>query len=295
MEIRSNLGSKILERLQEWEDKERQLPGFIQFYRELLKMQSEVECRATVRKPSLAPGVVRERLSEGVPLLSFEDFQPDWQDVQKIFEQIALWLVKDSGGPSDEAVALTNISRNPYQLKAILGDWYRGHSVADIPGVEGIEPELLTFVVATALKPFLSAYSRHLLPQVDQELWCRTYCPVCGGKPDFSYLDKERGARWLLCWRCDAEWLFLRLACPCCGTQNQDALSYFTDEEDSSMYRLYVCEQCRTYIKTIDLRRTESAVLLPLERLMTLDMDRKAQDKGYKPGWSTPAVPVRVT
>ena len=34
----------------------------------------------------------------------------------------------------------------------------------------------------------------------------------------------------------------------------------------------------------IDLRRTESQVLLPLERVMTLDMDREGQEKGYKPG-----------
>ena len=90
------------------------------------------------------------------------------------------------------------------------------------------------------------------------------------------------GLRGLLCSRCDAEWLFQRLQCPYCGTQNQAALAYFTDDE--GVYRLYVCEQCHKYIKTIDLRHTESEVLV--ERVLTLDMDRQAQEKGYKPGWS---------
>jgi len=27
-------------------------------------------------------------------------------------------------------------------------------------------------------------------------------------------------------------------------------------------------------------------VLLPLERVMTLDMDGQGQEKGYKPGWA---------
>ncbi|MBA7684396.1 Protein FdhE [subsurface metagenome] len=76
--------------------------------------------------------------------------------------------------------------------------------------------------------------------------------------------------------------LFQRLECPYCGNQNQAALAYFTDDE--GLYRLYVCEQCHTYIKAVDLRRTESQVLLPLERVMTLDMDREGQEKGYKPG-----------
>jgi len=88
-----------------------------------------------------------------------------------------------------------------------------------------------------------------------------------------AYLDRENGVRWLLCSRCDATWLFQRLECPYCGIQNQNALAYFTNE-DSRMYRLYVCEECRAYIKAIDLRRTGKEILLPLERLTTLDMDK---------------------
>ncbi len=149
---------------------------------------------------------------------------------------------------------------------------------------EGVDCELLGSVIAATLKPFLSAYARLLLPEMNQELWRRRYCPICGGRPNFAYLDKERGARWLVCSRCDAEWLFVRLECPYCGTQNQAALAYFTDEEESCLYRLYVCGECRTYIKAIDLRRTGSEILLPFERVITLDMDRQAQEAGYKPG-----------
>jgi len=72
--------------------------------------------------------------------------------------------------------------------------------------------------------------------------------------------------------------------CPYCGTKDQNALAYFADDE--GLYRLYVCEQCHTYIKAIDLRHTESEVLLRLERVMTLDLDRQGQEKGYQPGYS---------
>ena len=112
---------------------------------------------------------------------------------------------------------------------------------------------------------------------------------MCGNKPDFSFLDKEMGMRWLLCSHCDTKWIFQRLQCPYCGTQNQDALAYFTD--DKGVYRLYVCEQCHKYIKTIDLRHTGPEVLLPLERILTLDMDRQAQDKGYQAGHSEAILP----
>jgi len=149
---------------------------------------------------------------------------------------------------------------------------------------DGVNECLLEDIIQATLKPFLVGYSKALLSSVNQERWRRGYCPICGGSPDFAFLDKEYGARWLLCGRCDTEWLFQRLECPYCGNQNQAALAYFTDDE--GLYRLYVCEQCHTYIKAVDLRRTESQVLLPLERVMTLDMDREGQEKGYKPGHS---------
>ena len=286
VEATSEVDSKILDRLQEWEQREGQLPSFTKYYRELLQIQSEAKSCIIVAKPSLNKDLVRDRLREGIPLLLFKDFSPDWHQVQTVFEQVVVWSVKDSEDPSGESERLKNISRNRSLLKKVAGAWYQGHSLTGITTAEGMDDELLTSVIAATLKPFLFAYSRLLLPEVDQELWRRRHCPICGGKPDFAYLDKERGARWLVCSRCDSEWLFLRLECPYCGTQNQDALAYFTDEEESYLYRLYVCEQCRTYIKAIDLRRAEREVLLPLERVMTIDMDKQGQEKRYRPGWT---------
>jgi len=286
VEVTSEVDSKILDRLQEWEQRESQPPNFTQFYRELFQIQSEAKSRIIVAKPDLAEDLVRDRLRGGIPLLLFKDFSPDWHQVQTVFQQVVVWAAKDSGDPSGESERLKNIGRNRSLLRKVARAWYQGHSLKDIAMAEGVDDGLLTSAIAATLKPFLFAYSRLLLPEVDQELWRRRYCPICGGKPDFAYLDKERGARWLLCTRCDTEWLFLRLECPYCGTQNQDALAYFTDGEKSYLYRLYVCEQCRTYIKAIDLRYAESEVLLPLERMITLDMDKQGQEKGYRPGWT---------
>jgi FdhE protein len=274
-----------LERLREWEQREGQLPGFIKLYRELLNIQSEAKSRITITKPSLVKSSVPKRLCYGIPLLSLKDFSPDWNEVRRVFEQIVLWVAKNSEDlSSGEIESLRNIAYNSSVLKKGVRAWYQTHSLTPIARAQGIDVELLSSVVGAALKPVLFAYARLLLPEMDQELWRRGYCPICGGNPDFAFLDKERGARWLLCDRCDTEWLFQRLECPYCGNQNQAALSYFTDDE--GVYRLYVCERCRKYIKTIDLRRTESEVLLLLERVLTLDMDKQAQEKGYKPDHS---------
>ena len=280
----SETEAKILQKLDELEQRDGELPSFVQLYRQVLRLQSEVRSQLTTPKSNLGQDVVSDRLSQGIPLLPFEDLLLDWAQVQVLLQEIIRSVAKDSPDASKEVKTLGNILSEKAVLEEVIRTWYEGSSLIPIAMRHSIDSELLGLVVAAVVKPFLSVYSEVLLPKVDQESWRRRYCPICGGRPDFAYLDEERGARWLLCSRCDAEWLFLRLACPYCGTQNQNDLAYLTDEAESYLYRLYVCEQCRTYIKAIDFRHTESEVLLPLERMMTIDMDRQAQEKGYKPG-----------
>jgi hypothetical protein len=42
--------------------------------------------------------------------------------------------------------------------------------------------------------------------------------------------------------------------------------------------------KCHRYIKAIDLRKTEAEILLPLERIVTMDLDRQGEEAGYRPG-----------
>ena len=124
-----------------------------------------------------------------------------------------------------------------------------------------------------------------MIDSVKQEEWRRVQCPICGGKPDMAYMEQEVGARWLVCSRCDTEWIFQRLQCPYCANENQDDLTFFSDEDDA--YRLYVCNKCHSYIKTIDSRKVKAEVFIPLERILTIDIDVQAQEKGYHPGHFT--------
>ena len=125
------------------------------------------------------------------------------------------------------------------------------------------------------------SHARALIGLVDQDAWRRSYCPVCGGNADFAYLETERGSRYLLCSRCDSEWLFQRLRCPYCHTEDQNALSYYSNDEE--VYRLYVCERCKHYLKTIDLRKAKPEVEISVERLLTYELDAQAREDGYLP------------
>jgi FdhE protein len=286
MKLTNEIDNRIIGSLSNLEKGEGDFSRLARVYRELLLIQMEAKVTATV--VSLNPGEnpVRERLREGIPALLFEDFHPDWNQAQAVLKQIIAWAGADSELSCGMHDDLRNIDTNLVFLREAAEVWYRGLSLKSLPVAQSVDVELLTSVVGATLKPFLSAYSELLLPGVEQESWRRNYCPICGGKPDFTSL-KEGGTRWLFCSRCDGEWLFSRMECPYCGTRNQEALAYFTGEEQPGLYRLYVCEECHTYIKGIDSRLSGAEVLLPLERVSTLDLDRQGQEKGYQPGWTT--------
>jgi FdhE protein len=176
---------------------------------------------------------------------------------------------------------MDDISANAELLKEALKVWFGGSTVSSQVKIKKSEPNpIIGSILQATLYPWLTAYASELLPLIKVELWRKQYCPVCGGSPDFAYLEKEKGERWLVCSRCDAQWPFYRLTCPYCTNQEHKDLAFFSD--DKGLYRLYVCEKCHRYIKAIDLRKTSEETLLPLERVMTLDMDRQAIEQGYK-------------
>lgn len=274
--------NEIAQRLEE-EGKKRGLPPrLLEFYRRLFGIQYRAEQRIGIARPGLSREAINERIDQGLSLISFDELALDWPLLKDIFTEVTTSFTDfpDLFGELPKSLRQPRPQLSFY--KNVAKAWFERAELPSTIAVNDVsEYFLLEAIVRATLKPFLVSYARALIGLVNQERWRRERCPVCNGKPDFAFLDKERGARWLLCSRCNAEWLFQRLQCPYCGSQNQGDLSYFTD--DKEVYRLYVCEQCHKYIKAIDLRHTESEVLLPLERVLTLDMDIQAQEKGYGP------------
>ncbi len=279
------INSKILERLDEWQQSDGSLPEVVEFYKRLLHIQTNIEPHLYTPQPILPQAEVLDRLRQGIPLLEWQDLSLDWSTLQNLFQKVTDVAGEYYKAASGDFARLRDIASDISLLQAATKAWYDGQSLSSLAATHAVSEELLAAVIHSAVKPFLTAHSEELISLVEQERWRRGYCPICGGKPDFASLDKERGARWLLCSRCDAQWLFQRLQCPYCDTQDQNALAYFTD--DDGLYRLYVCQQCRSYLKAVDLRRTEEEILLPLERVLTVDMDRQGREKGYRGGWTS--------
>jgi FdhE protein len=272
----------IIVRLEREGEKRGLTPRFLEFYRRLFEIQFRAEKRIGITKPVIKLESMNERLEQGLPLISFNELALDWPLIKDIFIEVVSVFAdySDIFGELPE-----NLQKSKSQLslpKKTAKAWFESRELPTGMTINNADEHMLIdAIIQATLKPFLVSHSKVLSRYINQERWRRNYCPVCGGYPDFAFIDNEQASRWLLCSRCDTQWLFQRLQCPYCNNEEQKELAYFTD--DLGIYRLYTCEKCHKYIKAIDLRATTSDILLPLERLFTLDMDRQAQEKGYQP------------
>jgi FdhE protein len=89
------------------------------------------------------------------------------------------------------------------------------------------------------------------------------------------------GRRRLHCELCGTEWLYARIGCPFCGSEDQDRLGYLEAEGEEG-FRVNLCEACRRYLKTVDRRVLVTPAPLDLEHLATLHLDLIAAERGYR-------------
>ena len=273
--MKEDIAGAILNKLDGQEKEEGSLPLLLDFYRGLVRLQSAVRERIAPPLPAPDRDSARARISEGRPLLAAGELDLDWPLVQDVFSQVRALF---SAYPRLFGEAVARLPAAGTLTREAVDAWFAGNTLPPVI-VDGIGEKLMLAVIQATMQPFLSVYSQAVMDFVEQERWRRGYCPVCGGSPDLAFLKGDVGARWLLCSRCDTPWLFQRLECPFCGSQEQPDLLFFTDA--SELYRLYVCERCKCYLKAIDLRKTQGDVPLPLERFFTLDLDTQARERGY--------------
>jgi transcription elongation factor Elf1 len=272
----------IIQRLHDWEKSGARFPGPIDQQLRLLRLYIEAQPRIGTPNPHLARDAVSALLMQGKTILAFDDLKLDWSLLEELFWAAVRILVVELPGSHENSQRLNQLAANTPLLRQVARDYYNGTPLSATATEHCIDTLHMEACVGAALAPFLAAYSEALSELLAQELWRRKTCPICAGTADLAFLEKEQGARWLICSRCGMEWLFQRIQCPYCGTQKHESLAYRTNSQ--GLYRLYTCEECHGYIKAIDLRKAGDEVLLPLERILTVDMDRQAREAGYRPG-----------
>jgi len=261
----------VLQALEEAGTKNPDLSAYCEFHRTLFRTLSQARTEISGTLEMVDGEALRGRLLQGLPLLSFAQLPVEAERFAKLVSTVAQ-VLKDY----DPDLAEQTVPDSPVECLALARQRFEKGQT----GREQSEATLAQVSVDLALKPYLEWAAERVLPHVDQERWKRGYCPVCGGAPDFATLDAESGARHLLCSCCNSQWRYRRLGCPFCGTTDHTKMVYYPGED--GVYRLYVCQECQRYLKTIDLRQVGRAILLPVERVTTVAMDVAATQEGYR-------------
>lgn len=262
---------KILDALQRYCTQNPERAESLSLYMDLLTAQARVSIHS--RTYAGIAQIAPRRIERGLIALPPDAFRADCDTLARLCDETCVIAARhraDLRQPLETLRAWLAQEHTAILKHAIA--YLRGENVE--PEMPAVNAELLGFVFNHALHPFLRTYAQVVAPFIDTSIWYRAYCPVCGGRADFAALAKETGARLLLCARCDFEWFYWRGVCPFCECDDPDQQKYFLS--DDQVYRLYVCEKCHRYIKTIDLRRVGDERFLPVERILTLDLDLAA-------------------
>jgi len=197
----------------------------------------------------------------------------------QITNQVACYLKKHFPGLTEQVDRiLSAIPTAPTQQEEFIAKIF-------IPGTdlttcfdEDLHTETLNLLFSHAIKPFMRQYIAKALPESVLESWFQGTCPVCGDKPTLAVLEKDDQGKSLYCGTCEVKWRFHRLNCPFCYSNN----SQYILIEGEEKYRIYVCDQCKGYLKTIVAEYCENETLNPfIEELSTLHLDLMAVNEGY--------------
>lgn len=257
----------------------------LDFYGRLFVAQEESKSRVRIEPLDIPDDVLAVKAREKFPLIEIKDFAYDKVEAADLF--ITIGKLTNHTNPklaAAAAAALDAVGTN-FKPATLFEALLSGNEALfeNIAEELEIEKQILGFMTYSSLKPSLCMGAAQLSAYLRKdEPWLKGYCPICGSAPILSILEGE-GARSLICSFCWHPWSVKRAFCPFCENPEDKELRYFFSEEEKE-YRVYLCDKCNKYIKTIDTREVDRMIYPPLEQVLTLHLDFKAREEGFEPG-----------
>jgi FdhE protein len=258
--------------------------GILEFFEKLLLEQLKIKAEVDFRPVEINEDRAKIRAKEGFPILSKGDFSIDPHLADRLFRSLCRIAkgenqkLKGEVGKIERALRRKKIDLEICLVKAVGGEHdYLSRIAADT----GIDQGVMNFLLHTTIKPFVEMMASHLKDKVDEDLWDKGICPICGSQPLMGELRGEEGKRIWTCSFCGNQWKGRRLMCPFCENTDHRTLRYFHTEKEKA-YRIDICDKCKRYIKTVDSRQLSEEIFLPVEDIGTLHLDILAANKGFK-------------
>lgn len=188
------------------------------------------------------------------------------------FPQAAQECLQSFSGSLSPRSGKSTGSKSGTENPQVLALWKQQHPEA---------PELLRFVVQSALMPSLAVAGRRIgQSHTAGTPWGHGHCPVCGSLPYIGALQGREGTRSHVCSCCAFEFRVPRIGCPFCLDESPQAGEYFAAEEEPG-FRLEICRSCKTYIKVADFREFDRVWFPQLDDLSSITLDLYARQMGF--------------
>jgi formate dehydrogenase maturation protein FdhE len=245
---------------------------------ELLLAQRRVQARVPL--PSITFERRKPDRQQRQPMLKFKDIPIDWSDFRLMIRQTADILKRFETLDSPAYDQIQMLARDG-QIETVVSSWYSAAMASarrtTDPRTE--EKELLDQVLLLAMRPFLARCAEALLPAIELGDWGHPFCPLCGGEPEFAYINPA-AERLLICGRCTGHWRYDATTCPYCENADRSRITSFTSRDQR--YRIYACDVCHRYLKAFDGRDGSRPAMLAVDSIATLPLDAAAIQRGYQ-------------
>ena len=255
----------------------------IEMYGAIMELQQEALGKITC-DVSLDAKMAEAKLSEGMPLIDPYELDIDAERFRALVYSIARIVdEKSPGGFPHRAEIEKWEGLEPRNVPVTRDLVIAGEEIEIGVGLKSSEERKLVSNIAwEALAPFYMKCGRIHQLLIEQSLWQRGACPVCGTRPLMGVFRKEDGLWLLECALCHTLWNVQRARCPFCDEGEQGSLEYLYVDDDRSR-RVQYCSVCRSYVKTVDMRDSDLDAVLPLEDITTIRLDEAAAREGLRP------------
>lgn len=255
-------------------------PEMFDFYHKLFLMQEEFIKNLDSQGASLFKPGDKNLPAFKADLLEFDDTLAG--ELEKLLNNIIELIKKDNSGLNFDTLAK--------EFKSFAPDVFVQLINRDFDGLEKqassckLDLDEFIFVLHNVFKPlmvFIRNSSGFKLES--DEDWLENHCPFCGYLPGMGKIAGSKdNQRILSCALCENEWKFVRVTCTFCGNSEQKEQGYFEFTENP-VYRVYYCNQCKSYIKSINVPKSmeDEGFDLHVEDILTTYLDSSMLGKGY--------------
>jgi FdhE protein len=149
---------------------------------------------------------------------------------------------------------------------------------------QGDAASFATPIMSEEMISLLYLLSRHFFRSirsslnVDNIYWEEGKCPVCNAVPAVSLLEMGNKRKYF-CSFCGTTGYFKRIGCTQCQNEDPKLIDIIYVSDDSDI-RIDVCNNCKSYVKTIDQSKVSFDDIEKAD-LISLPLDIIAQERGF--------------